>query len=326
MIFRFLTLLATVLSLVASQPAFAQESAAWSALDREDLRLARIAERLMVANASLCNSLMPATGMILHSADQYRDGVADARFIDGPVALSGIVPHSPAARAGLQRDDAIVAIGEQSMSALVPPEDGNLREAAFSVLADQPIDTPVTLRIARNGVEQTLALTAPAGCRSLVEILVREGPRARSDGRVIQLQYDFAIQLDDDQMAVVLAHELAHTVLEHRRRKEEAGIDNGLFAEFGRNQQANRQAEVEADRLSAHLLANAGFDPTSIPAFWRSEIGRRLGGAMPSFVYPSQEARAELVEREMEMFLPQRRGPSWPGHLLALRERGFAAD
>jgi len=326
MIFRFLTLVAIVLSFGVNNRAFAQESAAWSALEREDVRLARIADRVMVANAALCNTLMPATGMILHSADQYRDGIADTRFAGGPVALSGIVPHSPAARAGLQRDDTLLAIGGREISTLTAPEDGNLREAAFAVLASQPVGAPVALSILRDGAPQTVIVDAPAGCRSLVEILVGDGPRARSDGRVIQLQYTFAAQLDDNQVAVVLAHELAHTVLEHRRRKEEAGIDNGLFAEFGRNQQANRQAEVEADRLSIHLLANADFDPAIVPQFWRSEIGRSLGGAMPSFIYPSQEARAALVEREIEFYLPLGRGPSWPGHLLAMRERSFTAD
>ncbi len=323
---RSFSLVLIVLSVVANAPLRAQESSTWSALEREDVRLARIAERVMVANASLCDILMPATGMILHSRDQYREGVADDRFADGSLAISSIVPHSPAARAGLRRDDVILAINGLAVSAIAPPDDGNLREAAFTLLASQPTGATIALRIKRDAVEQMISVVPPAGCRSLVEIMTGDGPRARSDGQVIQVQYDFAAQLDDAQMAVVLAHELAHTVLEHRRRKEEAGIDNGVFAEFGRNQQVNRQAEIEADRLSVHLLANAGFDPSSIPLFWRSEIGRSLGGAMPSFVYPTQEARAQLVEREMEMFLPHRRGPSWPGHLLELKERSFAAD
>ncbi|MGB3167062.1 MAG: hypothetical protein WBA68_09845 [Alteraurantiacibacter sp.] len=138
---------------------------------------------------------------------------------------------------------------------------------------------------------------------------------------MIQVGYRFAESLEDEQLAVVLGHELAHAVLEHRRRKEDAGIDNGALAELGRNQQVNRQAEIEADRLSAHLLANAGYDPAIVPDYWRSNAA---GGLSFSFVYPSQEARARLVEREIEMYLPAERGPSWPGHLLTLRERAFA--
>jgi len=326
--FRKLALSALLFAGIANIPAFAQQDAAqWTALAREDVRLARIADTLLRANSDLCRSTMPVTGMILHSADQYRDGQAEARFSNGPLAISSLVPMSSAAQAGLLPNDGILAISGQSTAALATPENSNLREAAFDLLASQPADDPITLLVARGGTRTEVAISAPAGCRTLVEILVGDGPRARSDGRVIQLQYAFAGELTDAQMAVVIAHELAHTVLEHRRRKQEAGIDNGLFAELGRNQRANRAAEVEADRLSVHLLANAGYDPATVPAFWRSEIGRSIGGgAMRSFVYPTQEARAQLVEDEMARYLPQGRGPSWPGHLLALRERSFGSD
>lgn len=326
-VLRTFALAALLAAGTAPAPAQAkQDEAQWAALAREDVRLARIADTLQRSNAGLCRSTMPVTGLILHSADQYRAGQAEMRFANGPLAISSIVPQSPAAQAGLLPDDAILAIAGRSISALTPPEDGNLREAAFDLLASQPTGRPIAMIVSRGGAQVEVAIVAQAGCRSLVEILVGDGPRARSDGRVIQLQYAFAGELSDEQMAVVIAHELAHTVLEHRRRKQEAGIDNGLFAEFGRNQQANRAAEVEADRLSVHLLANAGYDPASVPAFWRSEIGRSLGGAMPSFVYPTQEARARLVVDEMTRYLPQRRGPSWPGHLLTLRDRSFSAD
>ncbi|WP_052768997.1 M48 family metallopeptidase [Aurantiacibacter marinus] len=330
--FRTFALSALLGGALVAAPAHARQDAAqdnqaqWAALAREDVRLAGIADTLLRANAELCRSTMPVTGMILHSADQYRAGLAEARFANGPLAVSSLVPISPAARSGLLPNDAILAIGGRSIATIAPPEDGNLREAAFDLLASQPADRPINILIARGGAQMELAVSAPAGCRTLVEILVGDGPRARSDGRVIQVQYGFAGELTDQQMAVVIAHELAHTVLEHRRRKEEAGIDNGLFAELGRNQRVNRAAEVEADRLSIHLLANAGYDPTTVPEFWRSEIGRGLGGILTSFVYPSQEARAQIVEEEMVRYLPQRRGPSWPGHLLGLRDRNFRAD
>lgn len=321
--FKNLALAITGIACFAPPLQAQDRGAQWDALAREDVRLAGIADTLLRANANLCNHTMPITGLILHSSDQYRDGAASGRFANGPVTISALTPQSPAARAGLLPDDAIVEIGGHRTDALYPPENGNMREAVFAQLASQSADRPVALRIGRRGEQFDVELNASVGCRSLVEILVGDGPRARSDGRVIQLQYGFAGELTDAQMAVVIAHELAHTVLEHRRRKEEAGIDNGLFAELGRNQRANRQAEVEADRLSAHLLANAGYDPAIVPAFWRSEVGASLGGMMPSFVYPSQETRAQLVEQEIALYLPNGRGPTWPGHLLALRERGF---
>lgn len=325
---RFPVGLALLLTAVLHAPPLsAQGEDAYSELERADLRLAQVAERIMVSNASLCRELMPVTGIILHSADQYREGVADDRFVNGSLAVAALLPESPASTAGLARDDGIIAINGQSTQTLVPDEPGNLREVGFALLADQPVNAPLVLRIAREGGERDMILDAPAGCRSLVEIRVGDGPRAQSNGIVIQVRYDFAQSVTDNELAVIVAHELSHSILEHRRRKEEADIDIGLLGEVGRNQRANRQAEVEADRLSVHLLANAGYDPQIAANFWRTGSGSRLGSPLlGSTIYPSSTARAELLEGEIATYLPLQRGPSWPDHLLIMRDRSFAND
>ena len=82
--------------------------------------------------------------------------------------------------------------------------------------------------------------------------------------------------------------------------------------------------ELEADRIAVHLLANAGYDPAIAPAFWRTSLGRRAGGGLfRSSTYPSPEARAELAEREIAEFLAGRTGPSYPTHLISLRDAPF---
>src|SRR5262249_45044869 len=155
-----------------------------------------------------------------------------------------------------------------------------LRDSAFATLADQPAPGTLPLTIARDGAERGVALPVAAGCRALVEIRSEDGLNARSDGRVIQVDYGLAAAASDDELAVVFAHELGHLVLEHRRRLDAAGVEKGFFGEFGRNQRLNRQVEVEADRISAHLLSNAGYDPAIAPAFWRSSLGRRASGGL----------------------------------------------
>ncbi|RPF70238.1 M48 family metallopeptidase [Aurantiacibacter spongiae] len=316
---------ATVGTGVTPQLAKAQDAGAWSALEEQDLRLAEIAERLMHANASLCDRQMPITGLLLHSADQYRaNGSARGRFAESELAIAAVLPHSPASKAGLLRDDGIVAINGEATSTLGTSDESHLREAAFEILADQAPSEPITLTVSRDGERRDVILDPLAGCRSLVEILAGDGEQARSDGRVVQIGAGLATALDDEQLAIVVAHELAHNILHHRERKEAAGITNGLFAEVGRNQQVNRMAEVEADRLSVHLLANAGYDPAAIVRFWNSPEGCHVGGGiLPSLIYPSQSARADLVAREIAMYLPAGRGPSWPGHLLTMRDRAF---
>jgi Zn-dependent protease with chaperone function len=266
---------------------------------------------------------MPLTGIVLHSRDQYQSALAGGAFANGSIAVAAIVPGSPAS-AVLEPGDAIAAIGGQRTDSFIAEGEAPLRDSAFTVLADQSQDSPIELSIARDGRESVVALDAPSGCRALVEIRSASGLNARSDGRVIQVNHGLAAAATDEELAVIFAHELGHLVLEHRRRLSSAGVDKGFFGEFGRNQRLNRQVEVEADRISAHLLANAGYDPSIAPAFWRSSLGLRAGGGLlRSSTYPSAEARADLIEREITEYLAAGAAPTWPGHLLARRDVPF---
>ena len=312
------------IAMAFAQHAAAQPDARIAALLEQDLRLARVAERLLAANAELCRERMPLTGFVVHSRDQYSAELAEQVFRNGPIAISVVVPGSPAADAGLAPGDGLAAIGSLPTRELVAEDGAPLRDSAFAALAQRVDEDPLALTVSRDGRQRTVSLAAPGGCRALVEIRAQNGLNARSDGRVIQINYGLATAATDDALAVIFAHELAHVVLEHRRRLEAAGVEKGFFGEFGRNQRLNRQVEVEADRMSVHLLANAGYDPKLAPTFWRSDVGRRAsGGLFRSSTYPSAEARAQLVEREIADYLAGGAAPSWPGHLLARRERRF---
>lgn len=317
---RFPKLLIACAILALAPPLRAQTSDPMALLQAQDVRLAGIAERLMRANDSLCRQHMPLTGILLHTRDQYHADTGNA-FVNGPVAVEALVPGSVGA-ASLQPGDGLVAIGSVRTDQLDAEEGAPQRDAVFAALADAPTDRPLTLTIVRANVERNVILTPPSGCRALVEIRAGGGQNARSDGRVIQIDYGLATKASDAQLAVVFAHEFGHLVLEHRRRLSAAGVAKGFFGEFGKNQRLNRQVEVEADRMSVHLLANAGYDPAIAPAFWRSALGRRVGNGLTG-VYPSAEARAQLLEREIADYLGAGIAPSWPGHLLDRRDRPF---
>lgn len=312
-----------VATMAFAQQVAAEPHAAMAALVEQDLRLATVAERLLGANSPLCREHMPLTGIVLHSRDQYSAGIAGEAFDNGAVAVAALVPGSPAS-AALAPGDGIAAIGEQRTDGLIAEGDAPLRDSAFAALASQPENAPLKLGVIRGGEERKVTLDAPTGCRALVEIRSVSGLNARSDGRVIQVNYGLAAAASDEELAVIFAHELGHLVLEHRRRLSSAGVEKGFFGEFGRNQRLNRQVEVEADRIAAHLLANAGYDPAIAAAFWRTSLGRRAGGGLlRSSTYPSAEARARLIEREIEEYIGAGTGPTWPGHLLARRDVPF---
>lgn len=321
--FRLALLLATA---AIALPAVAQAEADASQADlaAQDVRLAGMADRILGANVRLCRQTMPLTGLILHSADQYGPPPAGA-FANGPVEVAQVVAGSPADQAGIVGGMAILAIGDTPISSISPAPGYPLRDAVFEQIAAWPADRPQVLTVSSAEGEIAVPIETVPGCRALVEVLTDEDSTAQSDGRVIQLSYDLVARLDDAGLAVVFAHELAHLVLEHRRRLSEAGVADGLAREFGRNRRLTRLAEVEADLLSVHLLANAGIDPSIAPAFWRSDAGRVLGGgAFRSRVYPDQAERARQTEEEIARYLSGYAELSGASHLLVLRDLPFA--
>ncbi|RJY08430.1 M48 family metallopeptidase [Aurantiacibacter aquimixticola] len=299
-------------TLVAIMPlvSLAQAAPMQDALATQDLRLAVLADRMLEANAGLCARTMPLPGIILHSVDQYRGEGRSDGFANGPIEILVVIPGSPAAQADLRPGDAIVSIGDTPVPQTAA-SGKHLRETAFDLIARQPGDAALALRIRRDGEMQDHRLDTAVGCRALVEITAADTPRARSDGQVIQIRMDFARSLTNAELAAVFAHELAHSILDHRRRK----------AELGETTTAARAAEVEADRLSVHLLANAGLDPMAAAQFWRSGASEPFASGLPfRSDHPRRERRAEIIEREIAIYLPTASGPTWPGHLLALRE------
>ena len=313
--------LAAALMLILPLPALAQQNAEEiAALRAQDVALAKVVERLQAANLPMCAERMPLTGMIYHTRDQYGAPPA-AWFANGPVSVAAVVPGGPAEAAGIATGDALVALNGAQLATLVPEKEHPQRDAVFSLIA-RSADAPLRFVVRRDGVDREVVLEAPAGCRILAEILTSNAIRALSDGRVLQVSYGLASRLTEDELAVVAAHELSHAILAHRWRLTQAGVKKGLLAEFGRNRRLGRQVEVEADRLSVHLLANAGYDPAIAPAFWRSEAGDAVdGGLLRSGVYPSRQRRGEIVAEEIAEYLVPRDGPSWPAHLLDMRTR-----
>ncbi|NJR78632.1 M48 family metallopeptidase [Sphingomonas corticis] len=287
-------LLAAALLLAAP----AQDTAPYEALRQVDQRLADIAYRLTTANEALCRERQPVFGLQLHAIDQYpardRAAVGQVFGFAAPVAVELVVPDGPAARAGLRANDGVTAIDG---AALPPPAATDritaaTRDAAQARLAAGAPTAAVTL--ARAGAAPVVVQPVP-GCRVEFEVLATRKLGASSDGRVVQVGAPLFARFDDDQIAVVVAHELAHSVLAHRARLEAAGVKWGLLAQFGRNARLFRTTESEADVLGAVLLRNAGWDPRNAVRFWKEEGSKIDGGMFHSRTHPSAKDRAAAI-------------------------------
>lgn len=311
-----LALLASPAAAQAPVPAF------YETLRAADGRLAAIGHRLAVANAPLCDRLQPAAGMVVHALAQYgageRDAARRAFGFDAPVAVEAVVPGGPAERAGVRPNDALVAVDGVAVAG------GGKgiadRDRALDQLERGDPAAPITLTLRRGGAESRVAVQPAPACRARFELLLGRGLYAGADGRAVKLGERFFERYSDEEIAVIVAHELAHVILRHADRLDAAGVDRGLFKEFGRNGRLFRRTEREADELGVHLLANAGYDPHAAARFWRTRGSEIDHGPFRARTHDSSADRAEAMEA-VALSIAGRPRPSVPSALLATRDQ-----
>jgi hypothetical protein len=272
-------------------------------LVRNDLRVAAAGLRLAVANVDRCSSRMPATGLVLHSLAQYRGksrGVASRYFGDiEDLSVEGVVAQSPAALAGIRQGDALIAINGSRLeqAGASPREPTRARDLAEDRLNALPPGERIILTLRREGTTRDFAVMPIAACRSRFEMVAGSGMFAVSDGRVIQIGQGLVEAVSDTDLAAITAHELAHTILEHRSRLAEVERSRDRRSRERRRQLA-REFEEQADRLSVHLLVAAGFDPRSAPGFMR-RFGKSFDSPSAVGIHASSEARAARMDDEI---------------------------
>nr|WP_246348588.1 M48 family metallopeptidase [Sphingomonas aerophila] len=281
-----------------------------SALQQVDGQLAAIGYRLVTTNLALCDRVAPSPGWVIHALAQYDSSLrsaATARFgFEAPVAVETVVPGSAAATAGVQAGDSVLAVNGTAVSAAAPTGKAGVaeRDAALALIASQPAAAPLSLDLLRNGRRRQVTIAASPGCQASFELKVGPGLTAASDGQGVQIGSAFFARWPEDEVAAVVAHEMAHLVLRHRSRLEAAGITSGMLAELGRAGRIHRRVEDEADRLSVALLYNAGFDPSAAVRLWRNHGGQIDGGLFRSRTHPSSKARAAALEQEIAAIPP----------------------
>ncbi|MBS1488392.1 MAG: M48 family metallopeptidase [Bacteroidetes bacterium] len=136
---------------------------------------------------------------------------------------------------------------------------------------------------------------------------------------------------DENGIAVVMGHEVAHAIANHGRERMSQGLIQqfgmtALSAAMGQNPTAttqllmqaigagsnigmlkfSRQHESEADHIGLIFMAMAGYDPNLAPAFWKRMIDMNTGQKPPEFLstHPSDETRI----RDLESWMPEAMG------------------
>lgn len=275
-----------------------------AALTDTDQRVARVAQRLSDANADVCPTVRMSAGWALHSARQYSPELrpfAEARFgLDGDLpGLLAVPPGSAAAAAGLRQGDLILSANGRWLSR----GDGR-REAAFEGLANnmRVLDAamakgPMSLAVRRDGREITLSIAPRRSCGYDVQLNPSDELNARADGRRLFISTALAgFAQTDDELALILGHELAHHVLGHREWNETGGGGREANAPAVDGEGRSGHPERQADRVGLFLAAKAGFDTSVAGPFWRRFGASNWRVRYPQLGHDSAGARAVAVD------------------------------
>jgi hypothetical protein len=238
-------------------------------------RIYRIAAPLIIKNAVLCRTqARPLLGFTAKNQYSYpHELTAAARQnlgLDERLQVMQILDGSGAIRAGLKRGDILQTIqdlaiptgpqAEPETARMLSPILKNLSEINITVIRqNQPITVNVPLTLA---------------CAFAIDVGNAQHVNAYADGRRILLTRgvldSFAA---DEDVAVIIAREIAHNVLQHAKQQQQMAtlsmvIDNLLL--FKPDQIAANSSngikitpekmDQEADRLALFILARAGYD------------------------------------------------------------------
>jgi hypothetical protein len=303
-------LLALLSPLAAAGQSGAAQTNAESTLRQADLRVAAAAYRIALAGRPLCSQAHPLTGLLFHHLAEYEPAdralMRERYGLDrGPGVLS-VIAATPAARAGLVAGDVLLAVDGSAFPSPVAiaaePDRDKWRkqvEATEFQLEDRLKRGPARLRVLRDGRELDLMLDSVPGCLGRIRLARSKQVNAFANGRYVVMTTSMLEFLrSDDELAVVLAHELSHNILHHPTLLDEQGVPKkGLFRAIGGNAKKVWRTEEEADRFGIRLMATAGYDVGAAIPFWRRYLGKYDFFPQIFRTHPSLGAR-ERITRE----------------------------
>ena len=293
-------MLALLFSLLA--PVAASSSFPATTLRPEDLRVAAVGYRLALAGKAYCPEPYPLTGLLLHHLTEYDEAgrtaeIASHALDRGPGVLA-TVADSPAAHAGILAGDVLLSVNGEAFpdprSMSTDRKSKHWRadiESSETRLEAALRRGPAEVSILRSGQLLTKTLEPQSGCPARVRLARSNQANAFSTGTYVVITTRILGDLpSDDELAIIVGHELAHNILHHKERL--AGQQTAAGAPLN-----SRAAEEEADRLGLKLAAAAGYDLHPAIPMWR-RLYIHFGMELPIFrTHPSLKAREQMIEQ-----------------------------
>lgn len=267
-----------------------QRDLAFEGFLEDELRVKKVAQPILVAAVDLCkDKTRYDSGATFISAGSFgkdfEPTVGQYLKISGnELGFLHVIPDSPADKAGLKRGDKLVSINGWSIPNTKDAAAELGKRAAEWLKTPSPLITVVS-RTGSDNTSQTIqAIVTPVkACDFPAFLVMQESLNAFADGKSIGIFRGMLRFANDNELALVIGHELAHNFMGHieasQRNNLLGSIAEIIAASKGVPTQGTLGAaialayspafEAEADYVGLYVLARAGFDIKDAPKFWR---------------------------------------------------------
>ena len=253
--------------------------------------------------------LVLSLGVVCAAGAQTRDGVN----VGGNSAFSKLVPADKVEQGAAQQYAQMLSQA-RAQNVLVGADDPQLRR--LRAIATKIIPFANVWNERAKGWKWEVNLI---GAKQINAFCMPGGKIAFYTGILHELK------LTDDEVAMVMGHEISHALREHARERmgknAATGIGASLLSQvFGLGDigqtvtqygaqlltlKFGREDESEADLVGMELAARAGFNPRAAVSLWQ-KMGVTNKGAPPEWLstHPSGNARISQIEANLPQVLP----------------------
>jgi hypothetical protein len=229
--------------------------------------------------------------------------------IDDRPAILAVAPDGPGERAGLRANVILLTINGVSVSesalSRTASDDGpqsyaDVDRARSNLEAALKLG-PTRVSVQRGARVLEAVVQPQPGCAYDTQLMPSASLNAAADGHHIFIDTALvAYAANDNDLALILGHELAHDVLHHREQLDRQGFARNLIGNLGSSRQSLIKAESQADYVGLYLTARAGYDISGAGAFWR-RLARDHGDPWyDRWDHPSAAARSRALDAARE--------------------------
>ncbi|MEW5772251.1 MAG: M48 family metallopeptidase [Thermodesulfobacteriota bacterium] len=248
-------------------------------------RVRNVAWPLLKANAPLCANTSLSIGALLESihdvSPALRHGYAEILGMGERITVTDVPDNTPAQKAGLLPGDVILGLGDEAL-----PEGKDARRH-INVLAKKHMKAngTLTMRIERSGVPMDVTMVAERICNYPVFLVEKSVVNAYATGNYIVVYTGLLpILADDNELALIIGHELAHNTCGHIKSTTLnawtgyliGGLLTALTGADMTEEMGTRgvlaytqEFEFESDYVGIYYTARAGYDITYVSDTWR---------------------------------------------------------